>query len=402
MSIVDTTLFQAKSLFFSTMSELTGTYAAHAYNTTTNTLSNITQTEVIHRPPAAGQIKVRVHATALNPVDVQLAGLEGVNKVVLDWFGGRSSRKGEDGELASKIPGSDVSGVVVAIGEGVGRWKVGDEVFGFWMSTDGNGTNQAYLTIPETAPIVPKPANLSHVEAASLPLVFLTSYTGLVLRGGLSRDPEVNTGQNAKVLVVGASGGTGIIGVQLAKALGATVVAICSGKNAEFVKEHGADEVIDYATEDVPSTALSLGPYKVIYDCVGGTQLIPHLSALLAPTPTPNNPHHPPAAAGTYITIVGDKTSRTTMGGNITYLTTPSMLFRSIKGYAGLGPKYYCVNLTTGEEEMKALAEWCAGGRVKPVIDGEPYSWTKLGEAYGRLESGRAKGKVVIDWTKDQ
>ncbi|KAF8754312.1 Zinc-binding dehydrogenase [Rhizoctonia solani] len=361
MSIVDTTLFQAKSLFFSTMSELTGTYAAHAYNTTTNTLSNITQTEVIHRPPAAGQIKVRVHATALNPVDVQLAGLEGVNKVVLDWFGGRSSRKGEDGELASKIPGSDVSGVVVAIGEGVGRWKVGDEVFGFWMSTDGN-----------------------------------------VLRGGLSRDPEVNTGQNAKVLVVGASGGTGIIGVQLAKALGATVVAICSGKNAEFVKEHGADEVIDYATEDVPSTALSLGPYKVIYDCVGGTQLIPHLSALLAPTPTPNNPHHPPAAAGTYITIVGDKTSRTTMGGNITYLTTPSMLFRSIKGYAGLGPKYYCVNLTTGEEEMKALAEWCAGGRVKPVIDGEPYSWTKLGEAYGRLESGRAKGKVVIDWTKDQ
>ncbi|KAF8688946.1 Zinc-binding dehydrogenase, partial [Rhizoctonia solani] len=384
------------------MSELTGTYAAHAYNTTTNTLSNITQTEVTHRPPAAGQIKVRVHATALNPVDVQLAGLEGVNKVVLDWFAGRSSRKGEDGELASKIPGSDVSGVVVAIGEGVGRWKVGDEVFGFWMSTDGNGTNQAYLTIPETAPIVPKPANLSHVEAASLPLVFLTSYTSLVLRGGLSRDPEVNTGQNAKVLVVGASGGTGIIGVQLAKALGATVVAICSGKNAEFVKEHGADEVIDYATEEVPSTALSLGPYKVIYDCVGGTQLIPHLSALLAPTPTPNNPHHPPAAAGTYITIVGDKTSRTTMGGNITYLTTPSMLFRSIKGYAGLGPKYYCVNLTTGEEEMEALAEWCASGRVKPVIDGEPYSWTKLGEAYGRLESGRAKGKVVIDWTKDQ
>ncbi|CAE6410981.1 unnamed protein product [Rhizoctonia solani] len=383
------------------MSELTGTYVAYAYNTTTNTLSNIAQTEVIHRSPTAGHIKIRVHATALNPVDVQLAGVKGVNKVMLDWFGGRSSRKGEDGELASKIPGADVSGVVVAVGEGVLRWKVGDQVFGLWMSTDGDGTNQAYLTIPETAPIVPKPANLSHTEAASLPLVFLTSYTSLVLRGGLSRDPEVNARQNAKVLIVGASGGTGIVGVQLAKSLGATVIAICSGKNAEFVKEHGADEVIDYTTEDVPSTALSLGPYKVIYDCVGGTQLMPHLSALLTPIPTPNDPHRPTTAAGTYITIVGDKTSRSTMGGNITYLTTPSMLFRSIKGYAGLGPKYHCVNLTTGEEEMKALAEWSANGRVKPVLDGEPYSWTKLGEAYARLESGRAMGKVVVDWAKD-
>ncbi|KEP53895.1 alcohol dehydrogenase [Rhizoctonia solani 123E] len=383
------------------MSELTGTYTAFAYSTTTNTLSNLTQTAVIHHSPLAGQITIRVHATALNPVDVQLAGVEGVSRVVLDWFGGRSARKGEDGELATKIPGADVSGVVAAVGPGVERWKVGDEVFGLWLSIDGNGTNQAYLTVPETAPIVPKPANLSHTEAASLPLVFLTSYTGLVLRGGLDRDPEVNTAQNAKVLIVGASGGTGIIGVQLAKSLGATVIAVCSGKNADFVKEHGADEVIDYTTEDVPSTALSLGPYKVIYDCVGGTQLMPHLSALLAPIPTPNNPHRPPAAAGTYITIVGDKTSRTTMGGHITYLTTPSMLFRSIKGYAGLGPKYYCVNLTTGEEEMRALAEWSANGTVKPVIDGEPYAWSKLGEAYVRLESGRARGKVVVDWATD-
>ncbi|KAJ1307465.1 hypothetical protein OPQ81_001565 [Rhizoctonia solani] len=383
------------------MSELTGTYTAYAYSTTTNTLSNITTTAVIHAPPPSKHITIRVHATALNPVDVQLAGVEGVNKVVLDWFGGRSTRKGEDGELAAKIPGADVSGVVVAVGPGVERWKVGDEVFGLWLSIEGNGTNQAYLTIPETAPIVPKPTNLSHVEAASMPLVFLTCYTGLVLRGGLDRDPEVNARQNAKVLIIGASGGTGIIGVQMAKALGATVIAICSGKNADFVKEHGADEVIDYTTEDVPSTAISIGPYKVIYDCVGGTQLIPHLSTLLAPIPTPNEPHHPPAAAGTYITIVGDKTSRTAMGGHITYLTTPSMLFRSIKGYAGLGPKYYCVNLTTGEEEMRALKEWSAAGRVKPVIDGEPYAWSKLGEAYARLESGRAKGKVVVDWTKD-
>ena len=384
------------------MPELTGTYTAYAYTTTTNTLANITHTEVIHHPPKQDEIVVRVCATSLNPVDVQLAGVTGVNKTILNWFGGRGDRKGEDVELATKVPGADVSGIVAAVGEGVTTWKVGDEVFGVWLSPSGNGTNQEYITLPANAPLVPKPTTLSHLEAASLPLVFLTSYTSLVMRGGLDRDSEVNARRGAKVLIIGASGGTGIVGVQTAKSLGAKVIAVCSGKNTEFVKNYGADEVIDYTTQDVPSTALSLGPYKVIYDCVGGTQLIPHLSALLAPTPSPSEPHHPPSEPGTYLTIVGDKTSRTLMGGNITYFTSPSMLFRSIKGHIGVGPKYYCVNPTTGEEEMRALAEWSKDGRVKPVIDGEPWGWSKLGEAYGRLESGRARGKVVVDWTKEQ
>lgn len=78
------------------------------------------------------------------------------------------------------------------------------------------------------------------------------------------------------------------------------------------------------------------------------------------------------------------------------------MLFRSFKGHTGLGPKYHCVNPTTGEEEMKALAEWSASGRIKPVIDGEPWDWIKLGEAYQRLESGWARGKVVIKWAKEE
>lgn len=119
------------------MSELTGTYTAYAYSDTAPTLTNIVHTEVIHRPPSKGEITLRVCATALNPMDTQLAGISGIDKVAMNWVGGRNYRKGEDNELAGRIPGADVSGVIVAIGEGVVRWKIGDKVFGFWLSPVG-------------------------------------------------------------------------------------------------------------------------------------------------------------------------------------------------------------------------------------------------------------------------
>lgn len=374
------------------MSTLTGTYAAYTYSSTTNTLTSLKKVQVPHRAPAHGEIVIRVYATALNPVDVQLAGVTGLYRAVLGWMVGKSEVP------TGKVPGADVSGVVVAVGEGVEKWKVGDEIFGLCFAEflSGKGTNQEYATVSATSPLIPKPENVSHVEAASLPLVFLTSYAALVLRGGLDRSPDANRSKGEKVLILGASGGTGIIGVQVAKQLGAHVVGVCSGKNADFVKQYGADEVIDYTTQDVTALALSNGPYKIIYDCVGGTSLIPHLATLFSPGSST-----PASTPGTYITIVGDKTSRTLMGGNITYLTNPQMLLRTVLGQIGLGPRYFCINLTTGEEEMGALLRWTAEGRIKPVIDGEAWGREHVGEAYGRLESGRARGKVVVDWLKE-
>lgn len=379
------------------MSTLTGTYAAYTYSSTTNTLTVLTKVQIPHRAPTHGEIIIRVCATALNPVDVQVAGVTGLYGAVLGWMVGKSENS------ARKVPGADVSGIVAAVGDGVDKWKVGDEIFGlcFAESLSGKGTNQEYVTVSATSPLVPKPTNISHVEAASLPLVFLTSYAALVLRGGLDRNPDVNSSKGEKVLILGASGGTGIIGVQVAKQLGAHVVGVCSSKNADFVKQYGADEVIDYTTQDVTALALSHGPYKVIYDCVGGTSLIPHLSTLLTPKPPSPGASTPISTPGTYVTIVGDKTSRTLMGGNITYLTNPQMLLRTVLGQIGLGPRYFCINLTTGEEEMGALLRWSAEGKIKPVIDGEAWGREHVGEAYGRLESGRARGKVVVDWQKE-
>ena len=106
------------------MSALTGSYAAYTYSSATNTLTTLAKTQVPHRAPAHGEIVIRVCATALNPVDVQVAGVTGLYSTVLGWMVGKSEQS------TGKVPGADVSGVIAAVGEGVEKWKVGDDIFG--------------------------------------------------------------------------------------------------------------------------------------------------------------------------------------------------------------------------------------------------------------------------------
>ncbi|QRV89387.1 Zinc-binding dehydrogenase [Ceratobasidium sp. AG-Ba] len=332
------------------MADPSGTYLAYTYTSPTSTLTTLEASRVPHRPPGKGEIKVRICASALNPVDVQLAGWTGPLKSAIDWISGVPT----NAYRPQNVPGTDLSGVIAAVGEDVDNWRVGDEVFGLNLSLTGNGTNQEYVHLPATHAL------------------------------------------GVKVLILGASGGTGIIGVQMAKHFGAHVVAVCSGKNAEFVKAHGADELIDYTTQDIVSAAISRGPYTVVYDCVGGTKLIPHLTILLA-----RKPSLEPASPGVYITIVGDKTSREQIGGFVTYLSSPAMMTRTFMGALGLGPRYYCVDFTTGEEEVGALLKLSAEQQIKPVIDGKAFGRSQVRDAYAKLESGRAKGKVVVDWERD-
>lgn len=173
-------------------------------------------------------------------------------------------------------------------------------VFGFHMNLMGpSGTLATHITLnPATSVVLPKPASISHQSAAALPLTFLTSYTALVQYGRLSP----HSSGDSSVAVLGASGGTGVFGIQIAKKYlkASTVVGTCSQKNEQFVRELGADEVIDYTKEPVLNGLQRLRPsrgYDVIYDCVGGTELIPHLGKLLS-------------KSGVYVTIVGDKTTR--------------------------------------------------------------------------------------------
>ena len=131
-------------------------------------------------------------------------------------------------------------------------------------------------------------------------------YTALINYGRLPFDPPTGAEQNQRsVLVLGGSSGTGSVGIQLAKKMGLKVVATCSGANAQFVKDLGADEVIDYRIEDVTTRALhsQYAPFAVVLDCVGGTELLPHLDHLVL-----DDPDAP--ELGIYVTIVGDSKCR--------------------------------------------------------------------------------------------
>ncbi len=198
--------------------------------------------ENVPRPePQHGQVLIQVRAAAVNPVD---------------W-------KIREGWLASMIPlqlpaiaGTDVAGVVMATGQGVTDFRVGQDVYGFVGI--GGGAYAEYTTSGiET--IALQPRTLDYVQAASVPLVATTAWQALFEAGGLK--------EGQTVLVHGGAGGVGTFAVQLAKMKGAYVLATASGQNVEFVKDLGADEVIDYTTTSFEKVAHHV---DVVLDIIGG------------------------------------------------------------------------------------------------------------------------------------
>jgi NADPH:quinone reductase-like Zn-dependent oxidoreductase len=157
----------------------------------------------------------------------------------------------------------------------------------------------------------------------------------------------------------------------LAQRRGWEVLATCSGKNAEFVKGIGAGIVVDYTTQDVVAEVKKYAPAAVI-DCVGGTDCI--------------------GIASQYISIVGDKTSRSTMGGSVLYWRYPMMMLRYYLGRFGLGKSYHCIVLDAKKEYLEEALQLPTD---KIIID-STFEFEKAKEAYERLDTARARGKVVV------
>lgn len=288
--------------------------------------------------PGPGQVLIEAHAGSVNPIDWKIRE------------GQMAMRYGEDFPM---ILGFDVSGVVAAVGEGVTRFAPGEAV---WARGDqGAGQCYAELVCVGEGGVAKKPASLSHAGAAALPLV------GQTIIGGLRTLADVQPGQ--RVLIVGASGGVGIHAVQIAKAMGAHVTASASGKNLDFVAEHGADQLIDYTARDVLETD---APYDLIYDTVG-TQSVPAARAALTPQ-------------GLYLTLVPVPEIE---------MFFPGKTERKPQG------AYFMVWSPRGED-LDLLSGWIEAGQLKPVIDSR-YPLAELADAHLRSETLRAKGKIVIE-----
>jgi len=210
--------------------------------------------------------------------------------------------------------------------------------------------------------------------------------------------PPLSATAQRTVVVRGASGGVGYWVVQLAKKLyNCYVIGICSEKNEDFVTDMGADEVVDYTNDYVVPALLSRRAggraprkYDLFVDCVGGTDIFPDMHELL----------HPNAA---YVTIVGDKTSRTALGGPTTYLTHPAQILRYIKGKIW-GPRYGCIGLYFDSKYLQQVAGLIERAEAKVVVQEviggvleEEAKWKKVVEL---MEEGRVRGKVVVEIAK--
>lgn len=249
--------------------------------------------------------------------------------------------------------------------------------------------------------VVAKPPGLSWVQAAAVPLVSLTAKTllsppYLILPPSANPDPIDASSHRIQptIVVLGGSSSVGQYVVQLAKKrLHFKVIATCSKRNIDFIKEFGADEVIDYTAEDVVQRVKDLRPaegFVQIVDCVGGTDFLPHLPTLLSPRTN----EYP--AGGSYQTIVGDKTSRLVMGGSILYLTRPTMFLRMLKGWAGIGYRYSCIMLNaTRRDWLAELGRLVHDEELRVEIDSE-WQFEEVEKAFEKLNTGKARGKLVV------
>jgi len=283
------------------------------------------------------ELLVEVHASSVNPID---------------WKIGDGMMGDRYGDEFPMILGLDASGVVVGAGANVTGFKVGDEVFG--RSTDGTGKCYAEFVALNPGTVVPKPEQISHAEAAAMPLAALTALNGLKNFGALT------PGQ--RVLIIGGSGGVGTYAVQIAKNIGAEVTAVCSTGNVDLVLELGADRVIDYTQQDPLETD---APYDLIYDTVGVLKY-PEAREKLTD-------------AGVYLTLVPVD------GIDFMY---PGQTERKPRG------GYFLIWAPTAPD-LAILADWVRDGKLRSIIDSE-YSLDAIREAHERSRTERARGKIVV------
>jgi 2-desacetyl-2-hydroxyethyl bacteriochlorophyllide A dehydrogenase len=293
--------------------------------------------EVLVRVRAAGVSRGVWHLMTGLPYAVRIAG-----------YGLRAPK--------TPVPGTDLAGVVEAVGKDVTRFQIGDEVFGI-----GKGAFAEYACAPENK-LATKPANSTFDQAAAVPVSGLTALQALRDHG------RVAPGQ--KVLIIGASGGVGTFAVQLAVAFGAEATAVCGTTKTDLVHSLGADHVIDYTREDF---ADGKQRYDMILD-IGGNSSLSRLRQALAPKGT--------------LVIVGGETRGRWLGGADRQLRAVLM-----SGFVGQKLKTFICK--ENHEDLTVLKELIESGKVTPVVD-RTYPLTEAPEAIHYLELGHARGKIVV------
>jgi NADPH:quinone reductase-like Zn-dependent oxidoreductase len=304
----------------------------------------------IEKPtPADNELLIRVRAASINPVDGHMIRGSWLMRPMSGMRKPKNTRFG-----------TDFSGVVEAIGKDVTNFKPGDEVFGA-----KHGAVADYICVKADRAIVIKPNNITFEQAGSVAVAGLTALQGLRDMG------RIQAGQ--KVLINGASGGVGTFAVQVTKAFGADVTAVCSTRNVDLVKSIGADRVIDYTKEDFTKTDQR---YDMIYDLVGNHSFSERRQIL--------RPNGICVLAG-----IGGAGLHPESWGRMLGNFWDAFLSK----FTSQKFRFYIATLT--KDDLNVLRDLMQSGKVSPVID-RTYKISETQAALRYLEEGHARGKVVI------
>lgn len=292
-------------------------------------------------------VLVRVRASSIN-----VAEWYGMTGLPIARILGGGLVKPKDTRL-----GADFAGVVEAVGKNVTDFKRGDEVFG-----GRSGAYAEYVSVKNA--IALKPANVTMEEAASVPTAGITALQGLRDHG------KIQPGQ--KVLIHGASGGVGSFAIQIAKALGADVTAVCSTNNVEHARRLGADHVIDYTKEDFTRNGKK---YDLLLNVNGGRSWSDY-KRILKPD-------------ATFVLIGGPKTE---------LIGPVSLLVKMKVSMLGASQKFVFFTAQFNRADMQTLKELVESGKVKPFVE-KAYPMTRIVDAMTHLGNGHARGKIVVTMT---
>ena len=306
---------------------------------------DVLELKAVEKPtPKADEVLIKVQATAVNPLDWHRLRAD---PFLVRFSEGLSKPK-------NIFIGADIAGVVEAVGKNVTQFQPGDAVYG----EIGAGGLAEYACAAEKV-IAPKPANISFVEAAAVPVAAFTALQSLRDHG------QLQAGQT--VLINGASGGIGTYAVQIAKAMGAEVTAVCSGRNVDLVRSIGADHVIDYTQEELTQCGQQ---FDLILDNVGNLSV------------------------SNYKRLLNDNGTAVVAG-----FTTMGRMFQ-VMVVGGLSSRFGNKKIGSmlaqpTQADLLALNALLETGQVKSVID-KCYPFAESAEAIRYLENGRARGKVVV------
>ena len=289
------------------------------------------------------EVLIEVHATSVNPSDWKIIPF-------LKFL------PGIKGPFRPVILGQDVSGVVVEVGRFVKNFKKGDSVYSFNFTL--GGAYAEYIAIASSM-VAHKPSNMTYEEAAAVPEAALTAWQALLKLAKMKSGDQV--------LVIGASGGVGSYGVQIAKALGASVTGVCSTTNIELVKNLGADQVIDY--KKVKFNDILTG-YDIVLDCVGNESLQSCASVL--------------KSDGIYITTLPNP--KTSVEMLTTHLKPP--VFENQQ-------KSITVFTVPGGSKLEEIRSLIEAGKVRSLVD-KVYPLEQATQAHDYSKQGRTKGKIVL------